>query len=396
MRVYVGPGVLGLALLSEHGRSNSVKLLDELDQRIVGQVFFSKLGLRGEARVGFPQDSMAVTRDDLQMIYQSSLLFGGRASRHSQQCGSLAETKQTRKASYLTRVEKVPEGLLELIVGDIAAAKLLPQLGDEPEDFLVGQAVERTGEAVHASGEGEVGIGEGTADKVSGMGGHVATLVVRVEDEVEPQELHKLAVLKAKLVGKVGAHIDGGVGGDGLAAVIGVAVNLRSGPGQEGDEVEHVLVGELPVLGLVDAFGVGLGELALGLQSVDADAELAHGVHACGQILEDVRDMGGKLLRAFCDFVDEGLGLFTCGDLACQKKPQESLRERLLAALGLGELGLALWDGIATEADALGTKCRTENLRSSRELRRMNGEHTSSGSRREVSVTRPLMPRIPP
>ena len=256
-------------------------------------------------------------------------------------------------SKHLARVEEIPEGLLELLVGDLTAAELLPQLEDEPEDLLVGKTVEGTGETVEAGGEGEVGVGEGAADEVGGVGRDVAALVVRVEDEVEAHEVDELLVLEAELVGVVSTHVELGVGGDELAAVVDVAVDLSGGPGQEGDEVEHVLVGVLPVLGLVDAIEVSLGELALGLEGVDTDGELGHGVHGAGQVLEDVRDVSGELLRALADLVDEVLRLLLSRDLAGEEEPQEGLGERLLAVLGLGQLGLALGDRVAPEADAL-------------------------------------------
>jgi hypothetical protein len=76
-------------------------------------------------------------------------------------------------------------------------------------------------------------------------------------------------------------------------------------------------------------------------------------VHVGGQVLEDVRDVSGELLRALGDLVDEVLGLLLGGDLAGEQEPQEGLGERLLAVLGLGQLGLALGDRVAPEANAL-------------------------------------------
>ena len=63
--VHVGPGVLGLALLGEHARSHLVDHVDQLEERIVGQVLEAELHLRGVARIGLAQHGVAVAGDDL-------------------------------------------------------------------------------------------------------------------------------------------------------------------------------------------------------------------------------------------------------------------------------------------------------------------------------------------
>jgi len=103
--VYVGPRVLSLAVLGKDSRDNLIQLLDESEERVVGQMLEGELLLAGVTRVGLPQYSMAVSGDDL------------------------------------AGVEDVPELLLQLIVVDVLASELLPQLHDEAQHLLVGQAV---------------------------------------------------------------------------------------------------------------------------------------------------------------------------------------------------------------------------------------------------------------
>lgn len=59
--VYVGPGVLGLALLQEHVGHDLVELGHQLEHGIVGQVLQGKLALAGVTRIGLPQDGVAIT-----------------------------------------------------------------------------------------------------------------------------------------------------------------------------------------------------------------------------------------------------------------------------------------------------------------------------------------------
>lgn len=63
--VNIGPGVLGLALFQEHVGHNLVKLGNQLEHWVVGQVLQGKLALAGVTRVCFPQDSMAVAWHNL-------------------------------------------------------------------------------------------------------------------------------------------------------------------------------------------------------------------------------------------------------------------------------------------------------------------------------------------
>lgn len=64
--VYIGPGVLGLALLQQHVGHDLIELGNHLEHGVVGQVLQGKLALTGVTGVGLPQDGMAVTRHNLQ------------------------------------------------------------------------------------------------------------------------------------------------------------------------------------------------------------------------------------------------------------------------------------------------------------------------------------------
>ena len=197
----VGPGVLGLALLLQDARSNLEELRAELEQGVVGQVLEGELALAHVARVGLAQHGVAEARNDA------------------------------------ARVEHVPAGLLDLLVGVRRLANVLHHLGDEAEALLVGEAVERAGEAVHAGGEREVRVRECRADEVHGVRRDVAALVVRVDDEVEAHELLELRRVEAEHVRKVGSPVERLVGADDVARVVLVAVDVRGHERQLGDEV---------------------------------------------------------------------------------------------------------------------------------------------------------------
>ena len=64
--VHIGPGVLGLTLLQEHVGHDLVKLGNQLEHGVVGQMLQGKLTLAGITWVSLPQDSMAIAGHHLQ------------------------------------------------------------------------------------------------------------------------------------------------------------------------------------------------------------------------------------------------------------------------------------------------------------------------------------------
>lgn len=100
-----------------------------------------KLALGGVTRVSLPQDSMAVTRNNL--------------------------------ATFKSR----PDVLLDSLIG-----RLFPNLGlhlTEPdENLLVSKTVKRAGETVESGSIGKERIRESRADKFTGVSRDIATLMV--------------------------------------------------------------------------------------------------------------------------------------------------------------------------------------------------------------------------
>lgn len=334
--VDVGEGVLGLAVLGQDAGGNLVDLADKLEHGVVGHIGLGELTLSHVAGVSLAEDGVAVAGNDT------------------------------------AGLEGVPEVLGDLGIGQIITDDLL-HLREPVEDLLVGETVEGTGEAVETSGKGKEGGAEGRADKVGGVGRNVATLVVGVDGQVETHQLNKVGVVaEAELVGKVEGVILVLLDGGNLAALEDVLVDARSNVGELGNQVHGILVGVGPVLLLVDALGVGLGEARGLLESSDGEGELGHGVEVGRAVVDELLDelgnvgTGGPFGRQVADLL---LG----GDLAGQEKPEETcgrfglvartsiafgaailtLRKRLLAAGRLGEKLLALGDGLATESDTL-------------------------------------------
>ena len=321
MGVDVGVGVLGLAVLGEDTRGDLVDLGDELEHWVVGQVLLGELALGDVTGVSLAENGVAVTGNDL------ASLEGG------------------------------PEVVLDGLVAEVVANSLLHLL--EPDkDLLVSQTVERTSKTVQAGGERQVGGGEGGADQVGGVGGDVATLVVSVDGQVQTHELDEVGVVgETELVGQVVGVVLVLLDGCDLAVLVDVAEDLGGNGGQLSNEVHGVLEGVLPVLRLVDALGVGLGEVGLVLESSDGERELGHGVEVAGAAVDELLDELGDV-GAGSPLGGQVADLLLGGDLAGEEEPEKTLRKRLLAAGGLGEQLLALGDGLAAEADTL---LRVEN-----------------------------------
>lgn len=303
----VGVRVLGLAVLGENAGGNLVDLADELEHGVVGQVLLGKLALGNVAGVSLAEDGVAVAGNDL------------------------------------AGLEGRPKVVLDSLVAEVVANSLLHLL-EPDEHLLVGQAVERAGKTVETSGEREVRRAERTADQVGGVGADVAALVVGVDGEVQTHELNEVLVLsEAELVGQVECVVLVLLDGRDLAVLVDVAVDLGGNGGQLSNEVHGVLESVLPVLGLLHALSIGLGEVGLVLESSDGDGELSHGVEVAGaavdELLNELGDVG-----AGSPLSGEVADLLLRGDLAGEEEPEETFWERLLAAGGLGEELLAFGD----------------------------------------------------
>lgn len=312
----VGVGVLGLAVLGENAGSDLVDLADELEHGVVGQVLLGELALGDVAGVGLAEDGVAITGDDL------------------------------------TGLEGGPEVVLDGLVAEVVANGLLHSL--EPDKhLLVGETVERTGKTIETSSQGEVGGAESGTNQVGGVCADVATLVVGVDGKVETHQLNEVLVVgEAELVGQVVRVVLVLLNGGNAAILVDIAVDLGGNGGELGNEVHGVLEGVLPVLSLLHALSIGLGELRLALESSDGEGELGHGVEVGGaavdELLDELGDIGtgGPVGRQIAN-------LLFGGNLAGQEKPEETLRKGLLATGGLGKDILALGDGLAAETDTL-------------------------------------------
>lgn len=285
--VNVGVGVLGLAVLGKNARGDLVDLRDKLEHGVLGKLALGKLALGDVTGVSLSEDGVAVTGNDTALL------------------------------------ESGPEVVLDRLVAEVVA-NLGLHLGEPLEDLLVGKTVERTSQTVETGGEREERRGEGGADQVGGVGGNVATLVVGVDGQVESHELNEVLVLgETELVGQVPRVVLVLLGGGDLAVLEDVAVDARSDVGKLGNEVHRVLEGVLPVLGLLHALGVGLGEGRLVLKSSDGQRELGHGVESVGAAVDELLDELGEV-GAGGPLGGEVADLLLGGDLASEEKPEET------------------------------------------------------------------------
>jgi hypothetical protein len=305
--VDVGVGVLGLAVLGENAGGDLVDLADELEHGVVGQVLLGELALRHVAGVRLSEDGVAVSGNDL------------------------------------AGLERGPQVLLDGLVAEVVANGLLHLL-EPDEDLLVGQSVQGTSETVQTSSQGEIGGAESRADQVGRVGADVATLVVGVDGQVQTHQLNKVLVVgEAELVGQVERVVLVLLDGRNLAVLVDVAEDLGGNGGQLGNEVHRVLKGVLPVLRLVHALGVGLGEVGLVLEGSDGNRELGHGVEVAGAAVDELLNELGDI-GAGGPLGGQVANLLLRGNLAGQEEPEKTLGKGLLATGGLGEELLAFGD----------------------------------------------------
>ena len=156
--VDIRPRILRLPLLLEHLRDDLVEPVDDPVDRIIRADLLPEIEERREARIGHPQDRVAVARD------------------------------------HLAGLERVPAELPELRIGG-RAVELLLEREHEPQALLVRQTVQRTREAVQTGRDGVVDIRESRSDRVRGDRGDVAALVIAVEHQVEADQPREVAIL---------------------------------------------------------------------------------------------------------------------------------------------------------------------------------------------------------
>ena len=168
--------------------------------------------------------------------------------------------------------------------------------------------------------------------------------MVRVDGQVQAHKVNEVLVSsKTELVGQVETIILVSLGGGDLTILVDVAVDLGGNGGELSNQVHGVLEGVVPVVFLVDALRVRLGELRLVLKRGNSKGELGHGVEGVGaavdELLNELGDLGaGSPLGG--ELADLGLG----GDLTGQEKPEETLGEGLLSSGSAGKDSLALGD----------------------------------------------------
>jgi len=153
-----------------------------------------------------------------------------------------------------------------------------------------------------------------------------------VDNDIKSHELPEGLVVESEHPGVVGTVVKSGVGlGDLVLVSIAVVVYNSSNVGHLGADVEGIFEGRLPVLALVDALAVCLGEVALRLASEDAHRELGHGVHRLGEALDEGHSLSGQL-AALEEFFLELFELVLRGELPSEEEPECSLGQGLRAA----------------------------------------------------------------
>ena len=102
--------------------------------------------------------------------------------------------------------------------------------------------MEGAGETVQGGTEREEGVGERGADELAGVRGDVATLVVRVDGDVQTHELDKVGLVgEAEEVGKVVRVVLVGLDRGKLATTVHVAVNAARN-GRELSDAKNVQI----------------------------------------------------------------------------------------------------------------------------------------------------------
>ncbi len=316
MGIDVREWVLGFAVLGKNAWGDLVNLRDKLEHWVLWEVLLGENALSHVSWIGLAENGVAVTWNNT------------------------------------SSVKGRPEVLLDLLIGEIVANGLL-HLNEPLEDLLVGESVKWAGKTVKTGSDGEHWGREGGSDQVGGVGGNVATLVVGVDGEVESHELNEgLVVTETELVGEIEGVILVLLDSGDLTILVDVLVNAGGDGWKLCDEVHGILEGVSPVVLLVDALGVSLGEGRLVLKSVDGNGELSHWVEGRWTAVDQLLDKLGNV-GASSPLSGEVADLLLRWNLAGEEEPEETFWEWLVSTWGLWKKLLALRDGQSSEADTL-------------------------------------------
>jgi hypothetical protein len=117
-------------------------------------------------------------------------------------------------------------------------------------------------------------------------------------------------------------------------------------------QVHAILECRAPVILLVHAVLIGLGECGVVVQSRYSDGELAHWMECAWAGINELLDELGKCCTG-SPIGAKTSNLFGGGNFSGQKQPEKTLWKGLIAACRLGKKLLALRDASTTEANAL-------------------------------------------
>jgi hypothetical protein len=156
-----------------------------------------------------------------------------------------------------------------------------------------------------------------------------------------------------------------------LSGLVDISVDPGGKSGKLRQQVDGVLVGVSPIVGLLDTLLVRGSEGAVVVQGGDTHPKLSHGMQSLRETtgMSASSDPGTDSLRkdarvdkfldkfrkfsALREFIGEGTNLFRGRNLSSEQKPEHALGEDLSAVCCGRELLLAIWDGQPVEADAL-------------------------------------------
>eukprot|EP00732_Lithocolla_globosa_P004673 Lithocolla_globosa_v1_NODE_4430_length_1436_cov_629.953657.p2 type:complete len:138 gc:universal NODE_4430_length_1436_cov_629.953657:583-996(+) len=128
---------------------------------------------------------------------------------------------------------------------------------------------------------------------MAGVSGHIAALVCGVDGQVQTHQLLDFMRVEAQLFAEITSPVTAAVKFRQDTILVNVAENAGSHNRQLGQQIHAVFVHVIPVLGLVDALGIGLGVGGLRLHDGDSGRELCHGVKGLGERVDHAFHMAG-------------------------------------------------------------------------------------------------------
>merc|ERR1719494_781365 len=129
---------------------------------------------------------------------------------------------------------------------------------------------------------------------MTGVSTDVPSLMITVNDEVQPHQLCELLIVVSQHVRQVCAPIQFSIDGSHLPISEHIPVDQRSDNWKFGQQIHRIFICILPVSGFWSPLGVSFSKLTAFVESSYSSCKLSHRVKCFGEVVQHVHNVVWK------------------------------------------------------------------------------------------------------